>query len=293
MSKKFRKTAAILSLAAVVIITMTLCVSTNDAVLKGKPVILVVSFGTSFNDSREKTIGAIEKAIAGAYPQYEVRRAFTSQIIIDRINQRDGIKIDNVQEAMLRLKQDGVQSVVVQPTHIMEGFEYDDLIKEIKPFEGDIKEIKYGLPLLNSDKDFNDVIDIITALTNQYADNDTAIVFMGHGTEHPANKAYSKLDEMLKARGFSHYYIGTVEANPSLDDIITALDNAPVPRIVLEPLMIVAGDHANNDMAGSEDDSWKSILESKGYEVITILKGLGEEPGIQQMFIRHAGDAMK
>ncbi|MDR3343307.1 MAG: sirohydrochlorin cobaltochelatase [Treponema sp.] len=291
MSKEFRKTAAFLLLAAVVITTMTLCVSTN--VVKGKPVILAVSFGTSFNDSREKTIGAIEKALAGAYPQYEVRRAFTSQIIIDRINQRDGEKIDNVQEAMTRLKKDGVQSVVVQPTHIMEGFEYDDLIKEIKPFEGDFKEIKYGLPLLNSDKDFNDVIDIITASTNQYADNDTTIVFMGHGTEHPANKAYSKLDEMLKARGFSHYYIGTVEATPSLDDIITVLGDAPVTRIVLEPLMIVAGDHANNDMAGSEDDSWKSILESKGYEVITILKGLGEEPGIQQMFIRHAGDAMK
>jgi sirohydrochlorin cobaltochelatase len=286
MKNTLRIGAATIMIAAVVISTAA-CSSTNGSVLNGKPVILVVSFGTSFNDSREKTIGAIEKSIADANPDYVVRRAFTSQTIIDRVAKRDKIKIDNVDQAMKRLKKDGARDIIIQPTHIMEGLEYDDLIKEIKPFEHDFASIKYGKPLLDTDSDFNSLIDIITASTKSYADNNSAIVFMGHGTEHASNKVYAKLDGMLKTKGFPRYFIGTVEATPSLDDVIASLGKIKPTRVVLQPLMIVAGDHANNDMAGSDDDSWKSILEAKGYKVTTILKGLGEDPAIQRLYDAH------
>jgi sirohydrochlorin cobaltochelatase len=270
MQNMHRIGAAITVIVAVAISTVT-CTSTKEAVTEeastkeavynGKPVVLVVSFGTSFNDSREKTIGGIEKAIAAAYPDYEVRRAFTSQTIIDRVFKRDGVKIDNVEEAMDRLRKDGVQDLIVQPTHVMEGFEYDDLMAEVKPFEGNFASVKYGKPLLYRDNDYNELIDLITAGTQQYTDAD--IVFMGHGTEHPANAAYAKLDAALHSRGFANYHIGTVESTPSLDDVIAALEETGAENVVLQPLMIVAGDHANNDMAGDDDDSWKTILESR------------------------------
>jgi sirohydrochlorin cobaltochelatase len=257
-----------------------------------KPVILVVSFGTSFNDSREKTIGAIEKAIAAAYPDYELRRAFTSQIIIDRVAKRDGIKIDNVVQAIQKLKRDGVPEIIVQPTYIMEGFEYDDLMAEIKPFEKDLSKIKFGLPLLVSDTDYDELITVITGATKSYDDGNTAIVFMGHGAEHPANAVYAKLAASLKEKGFLRYLIGTMEAEPSLEDVEAGLIALKVKRVVLEPLMIVAGDHANNDMAGDEEDSWKTILEKKGYTTVPLLRGLGELPEIQNIFVRHVGDAI-
>jgi sirohydrochlorin cobaltochelatase len=268
------------------------CASSGAATGGKKPVVLVVSFGTSFNESRAQTIGAIEKAIAAAYPAYEQRRAFTSQIIIDRVYERDGEKIDNLKEAMQRLRKDGVRELAVQPTHVMNGFEYDEMRAAIKPFEKDFAKISYGLPLLASDADYEEVADIITAETKQYNDADTVVVFMGHGTEHEANSAYARLDKLLKDRGFPNYIIGTVEAEPSLDDVIEQLDALGRKKVVLLPFMIVAGDHANNDMAGDEDDSWKSILESKGYTVQPVLRGLGQYPAIQAMFVRHAGEAI-
>jgi sirohydrochlorin cobaltochelatase len=268
------------------------CASSGAATAGKKPVVLVVSFGTSFNESRAQTIGAVEKAIATAYPAYEQRRAFTSQIIIDRVYERDGEKIDNLTEAMERLRRDGVREVAVQPTHVMNGFEYDEMREAIKPFEKDFAKISYGLPLLVSDADYEEVADIITAETKQYNNGDTAVVFMGHGTEHAANSAYARLDKLLKDRGLLNYSIGTVEAEPSLDDVIVQLDALGRKKVVLLPFMIVAGDHANNDMAGDEDDSWKSILQSKGYTVQPVLRGLGQYPGIQAMFVRHAGEAI-
>lgn len=256
-----------------------------------KPVVLVVSFGTSYNDSRAQTIGAIEKAVANAYPDYEVRRAFTSQIIIDKVEKRDGEKIDNVTEAMDKLVSDGVKELIVQPTQIMNGFEYDDAVKEVKPYVQKFKSVKYGKPLLDSEADYGALIEAITAETKSFDDGNTALVFMGHGSEHPANAAYAKLNAALKSAGRANYTVGTVEAKPDVADAIAAVKALPVKRVVLSPLMIVAGDHANNDMAGSEDDSWKTLFEAEGYEVTANLHGLGEQPGIQSLFVRHVKEA--
>jgi sirohydrochlorin cobaltochelatase len=258
-----------------------------------KPVLLVVSFGTSFNDSREKTIGAIEKALAAAYPAYEQRRAFTSRIVIDKLAKRDGIKIDNVRQAVERLAADGVREFVVQPTLVMNGEEYDRIVADVKPFEKEFTRIQYGEPLLATDVDCREVISIISGETKQYAGDHTALVFMGHGTKHSANAVYAKLNRMITISGLSRCYVGTVEASPSLDDVLRDLEKAGgITTVVLSPLMIAAGDHANNNMAGDGNDSWKSILESKGYRVTPVLKGLGEYPGIQKIFVRHAGEAM-
>jgi sirohydrochlorin cobaltochelatase len=289
---KFSRIAAACALPLLAVLLPAACASSGATAGKRKPVVLVVSFGTSFNDSREQTIGAIEKAIAAAYPAYEQRRAFTSQIIIDRVYERDGEKIDNLADAMEKLKRDGVQEVAVQPTHVMNGFEYDEMRAAVKPFEKDFERISYGLPLLSSDADFSEVADIIVAETKQYDGEDTAIVFMGHGTEHEANSAYARLDRILKEGGRPNYIIGTVEAEPSLDDVIEQLDGLGVKKVVLLPFMIVAGDHANNDMAGDEEDSWKSILQSRGYTAQPVLRGLGQYPEIQAMFVRHAGEAI-
>ncbi|MDR2551715.1 MAG: sirohydrochlorin cobaltochelatase [Treponema sp.] len=268
------------------------CSRTGEAEGGVQPVLLVVSFGTSFNDSREKTIGAVERAITAAFPDYEIRRAFTSQIIIDKLKERDGLEIDNVREAMERLVRDGVKEVAVQPTQVMNGFEYDDTIAEIKSYESRFSSIKYGRPLLSSDADYQEVINALTEGTKQYNDGSTAVIFMGHGTGHAANAAYGRLNDALKAAGHDHYIIGTVEAEPSIEDVAAAAKGLGVKRAVLSPLMIVAGDHATNDMAGDEDDSWKSILEADGFEVAINLRGLGEYPGIQTLFVNHAKDAI-
>ena len=259
----------------------------------GKPVILVVSFGTTVNATRDKTIGAIENVITATYPGYEVRRAFTSQIVINRLAKRDGLKVDNVKQAMQRLVKEKVGELIVQPTHVMNGLEYDEMIAAIKPFEKKFTSIRYGLPLLISDTDFTETASILIENTKQFDTDDTAIVFMGHGTHHDANLVYHKLDSLLKIQGSARYFIGTVEAEPSLEDIMAELSHLRVTHVVLLPLMIVAGDHAVNDMAGDEEDSWKSILEHEGYTVTPILKGLGEYPEIQKIFARHVNEASR
>ena len=256
-----------------------------------KPVILVVSFGTSYNDSREATIGAIEAAIQAANPGSEVRRAFTSQIIIDKLKDRDGIEIDNVDEAFARLVKDGVKDLVVQPTHVMSGFEYDDLMKVVDANRSKFGSVKVGAPLLTSDADYDAVIAAITAATAEYDDGKTLITFMGHGTEHASNATYAKLQEKLTAAGKTNYCVGTVEAEPSLDDVITAAKAGGYTRVVLEPLMVVAGDHANNDMAGDEEDSWKVILQNEGFEVTPILRGLGQLPAVCAVYVDHVKNA--
>jgi sirohydrochlorin cobaltochelatase len=282
----FRAGAVVCAIIAAIVIAG--CASTAKAGTD-KPVILVVSFGTSFRESRDATIGGIERAIAAAYPAYEVRRAFTSQIIINHIKKDGDGTIDNVKAAAKRLVKDGVKDLVIQPTHIMSGEEYDELLAEFKPFEKKFNSVKIGKPLLSSDADFNELITVLTDITASYNDGNTAIAFMGHGTEHEANATYAKLAGLIKTKGISNYYIGTVEAEPTLDDVITDISKTTVQKVVLEPLMIVAGDHANNDMAGDEDDSWKSILTAKGYSVTPVLKGLGQFPQVQAMFVRHVG----
>lgn len=257
-----------------------------------KTVILVVSFGTSYNENRDLTIGAIEEDITKAFPDYEVRRAFTSQIIIDKLKERDGLEIDNVEEALDRAVEDGVVNLVVQPTHLMDGYEYTDVANALKDYEDKFGQIVLGKPLLAEDEDFDGVVKAITEKTASYEDGKTAICFMGHGTEADSNSVYAKMQDRLKAAGYENYYIGTVEAEPLLDDVLTALkNNGSYEKVVLEPLMVVAGDHATNDMAGDEEDSWKSILEGEGYEVECILEGLGQIQGIRDIYVAHTQKA--
>ena len=244
----------------------------------GEQELLVVSFGTSFNDSRRLTIGAIEGSLAESFPDWSVRRGFTSQIIIDHVLSRDGVAIDNVSEALNRAADNGVKTLVVQPTHLMDGFEYNDLVDELAGFADAFEAIAVGEPLLSSEEDFAAVAEAIVQATAEYDDGETAICFMGHGTEAESNGV--------------NYFIGTVEAEPSVEDLLAAVQAGDYKRVVLRPLMIVAGDHANNDMAGDEEDSWKSVFESAGYEVECVLSGLGELDAIRDLFVQHAQAAM-
>ena len=256
-----------------------------------KPVLLAVSFGTSYNDSRDLTIGAVEEALQKANPDYEVRRAFTSQIIIDILNERDGLVIDNVTQAMDRLTADGVKEVIVQPTHVMAGFEYDDVMKEIEGYKSKFDSMKIGSALLVEDADYENLAKVLVEETKDYAAEDTAIVFMGHGTEHESNATYAKLQETMTNAGYSNYIIGTVEATPSLEDVIAMAKDSGAKKVVLLPLMIVAGDHANNDMAGDEEGSWKTEFQKAGFQVECVLEGMGQYPGVQQMIVDHAAAA--
>ena len=266
--------------------------SADSATNAPKKVLLAVSFGTSYNDNRDLSIGGIEKALQAAYTDYEVRRAFTSQIIIDKLKERDKLEIDNVKEAMNRLVADGVKDVVIQPTHVMNGYEYDDIVAEVTPYKDKFDSFKIGKNLLSSDADYQEVTKIITEDTKAYNVDGTAIVFMGHGTEAPSNATYAKMQKTLTDAGHNRYFVGTVEATPSLEDVMALVKASGATKVVLEPLMIVAGDHANNDMAGDEDGSWKTEFEKEGFQVETVIKGLGQMPGIQNLIVKHAGETM-
>ena len=261
--------------------------------LKDRPVMLAVSFGTSFNDSRDITIGAVENALAKAFPEYELRRAFTSQIIIDKLKERDGLEIDNIDEAFERLIQDEIKDVVVVPTHVMMGFEYDDVAKVVEENQKNFDHLIMGKSLLAEDGDFDKLVDILVKDTEEYQDDETAIVYMGHGTEHQSNEVYAKLQETFAKAGQKNYFVGTVEATPSLEDVLQKIQEGQYKKVVLLPLMIVAGDHANNDMAGDEEDSWKSAFEKAGYEVECVIRGLGESEGIREMIIDHTRELLK
>lgn len=258
----------------------------------GEQEIMVVSFGTSYNDSRRETIGAVEKAIIAEFPEWDVRRGFTAQIIIDHVYNRDGEVIDNFGQAMDRAVDNGVKVLVIQPTHLMPGFEYNDVVDEAAQYADAFEKIVIAKPLLDTDEDFVKVAEIITAETAEYVDDETAVVFMGHGTEAPSNEVYSKLQDVLTDAGYDNYFITTVEAEPSFETTIAAVKEAGYTKVVLEPLMVVAGDHANNDMAGDEEDSLKSMFEAEGIEVQCVIKGLGSMEGIQEMYIQKTNDAI-
>lgn len=257
----------------------------------GKKAILVVSFGTSYNDSRAKTIDAIEKQIADTYSGYEVRRAFTSQTIIDKLKDRDGLEIDNVTEAVERLIADGFGTVICQPTHVMHGLEYDDMMAEVNAYAGSFETLKFGEPLLSSADDYQKVAQALMK-NIPTADKDEAVVLMGHGTEHFANAAYPALAYVFRDLGHPEYMVGTVEAYPGLDEVVRQVEGMGASKVVLAPLMIVAGDHATNDMASDEEGSWKMEFKKKGYEVDVVLKGLGEYSEVRELFVSHIQQAI-
>ena len=281
----------------------------------GENELLVVSFGTSFNDSRVKDIKGIEDALQEAYPDWSVRRAFTAQIIINHVQARDGEKIDNMQQAMDRAVANGVKNLVVQPTHLMHGAEYDEMMEMIDSYRDKFESVAVAEPLLgevgadaaviNSDKEA--VAKAITAAAVKDAGFDsldaaaaekTAFVFMGHGTSHTAKISYSQMQTTMQTLGYDNVFIGTVEGEPeetACENVIEAVKAADYTKVVLRPLMVVAGDHANNDMAGADDDSWLSEFKASGAfeEVDTQISGLGEISDIQQLYIAHTKAAIE
>ena len=255
-----------------------------------KKAILVVSFGTSYQDTLEKTILATEKDIARAFPGWEIRRAFTSGVILKKLRVRDGLAIDNVSQAMARLEEQGFTHVAVQPTHVMHGEEYEKLVGQLEPFRCRM-QITLGAPLLHAQEDFEAVSQALLSWLPSLAP-DEALVLMGHGTPHFANSAYGQLEQNLQDRS-DRVYVATVEGYPALDRVKTLLARRPeIKRLTLAPFMLVAGDHARNDLAGDED-SWKTELEEEGYAVRCLLQGLGECPGIRQLFVEHCAKAVE
>lgn len=255
--------------------------------------LLVVSFGTSYPDSCRLTIGAIEEALERAFPEYDLRRSFTSQMIINHIKRRDGISIDNITQALDRAVSNGVKNLVIQPTHMMDGFEYQKLRTQAARFQDAFVSLSIGAPLLTSDEDFQAVADALAASTAAYNDGETAICFMGHGTEAASNQVYARMQKKLADSGRDNYFIGTVEASPTVETVLSLVKAGNYRRVLLRPMMIVAGDHANNDMAGEGEGSWKHIFESAGYEVVCEVHGLGELEAIQNLFVKHARAAME
>ena len=280
----------------------------------GENEILVVSFGTSFNNSRAADIKGIEDALQAAYPDWSVRRAFTAQIIINHVQARDGEKIDNVNQALDRAVNNGVKNLIVQPTHLMHGAEYDELIGELDNYKDQFESVQVAEPLLgevgadatviNADK--KAVAEILTAEAVKTAGYDSldaakedgaAFVFMGHGTSHTAKVSYSQMQTQMQELGYDNVFIGTVEGEPeetACEAVIDAAAEAGYTKVILRPLMVVAGDHANNDMAGGDEDSWLSMFKTSGKfdSVDTQIAGLGEIEGIQQIYVEHTADAM-
>ena len=257
-----------------------------------KKAVLVVSFGTSHLDTLEKTIAAIEKAVSEALPDFTLRRAFTSTIIMRKLKKRDGLEIDDVTGALSRLVEEGYTQVVIQPTHILCGEEYEKLCALAVPFMKKLT-ISMGTPLLQTIDQHFDLAKVMIDLLPEPGD-DEAVLFMGHGSPHHANAAYALLQYLVDDMGAKNMFIGTVEGLPTLDQVIRHMKKNPaIRKVTVLPLMVVAGDHANNDMAGDDEDSWKSILTHEGYQVTCLLRGLGESRQIQTLFASHAADAAK
>ena len=280
----------------------------------GENELLVVSFGTSFNGSRAADIKGIEDALQAAYPDWSVRRAFTAQIIINHVQARDGEKIDNMQQALVRAVANGVKNLVVQPTHLMHGAEYDEMCEAIDQYKDKFESVAIAEPLLgevgsdatviNEDKEA--VAAAITAeavKTAGYEDaaaaaaDGTAFVFMGHGTSHTAKVSYSQMQTTMQTLGYDNVFIGTVEGEPedtACEAVIEKVKEAGYTKVVLRPLMVVAGDHANNDMAGADEDSWLSQFNAAGCfdSVDTQIAGLGEIADVQQLYVAHTKAAI-
>ncbi|MBQ4482720.1 MAG: sirohydrochlorin cobaltochelatase, partial [Lachnospiraceae bacterium] len=281
----------------------------------GDKEILVVSFGTSFNDSRTEDIGGIEKAIAAAYPDWAVRRAFTAQIIINHVQARDEEFIDNMDQALDRAVKNGVKELVVQPTHLMHGAEYDEMVERVEAYRDKFEKIYISEPLLGEvgsdaasiNEDKKAVCEAVVAETVADSSFDslekmdadkTAIVYIGHGTSHTAKITYSQMQTQMNELGYKNVFVGTVEGEPeetACENIIEAVKGAGYTKVIMRPLMVVAGDHANNDMAGDDEDSWKSIFDASGnFEKLDMqIAGLGRIKDVQARYIKHIEEALK
>ena len=278
----------------------------------GEKELLVVSFGTSFNDSRVADIKSIEDALQAANPDWSVRRAFTAQIIINHIQARDGEKIDNMEQALERAVANGVKQLVVQPTHLMHGAEYDEMCAAIDKVRDQFDSVEIAEPMLgevgsdatviNADKEAVAKAVVAAALeesgyesTAAAKDAGVAYVLMGHGTAHVAKVTYSQMATQMDKLGYENVFIGTVEGEPeatSCEAVIEAVKNAGYTTVVLRPLMVVAGDHANNDMAGADDDSWKTMFEAAGFTVNCQISGLGRIADVQALYVAHTKAAI-
>ena len=280
----------------------------------GENELLVVSFGTSFNDSRAEDIKGIEDALQEAYPDWSVRRAFTAQIIINHVQARDDEHIDNMQQALDRAVENGVKNLVVQPTHLMHGAEYDEMVEAIDAYKDKFESVAIAEPMLGEVGDDATVINddkaaVAQAITVEAvkeagydtmeaaAEDGTAFVFMGHGTSHTANVTYDQMQTQMENLGFTNAFIGTVEGEPedtACDEVINKVKDAGFKKVILRPLMVVAGDHANNDMAGDDDDSWKSMFEASGDfdEIDCQIEGLGRVDAVEQLYVAHTQAAI-
>ncbi|MGL5754410.1 MAG: sirohydrochlorin cobaltochelatase [Paraclostridium sp.] len=256
-----------------------------------KKAVLVISFGTSYNETRKKTIEACETKIKDAFKDYDFFRAFTSNFIIKKLKNRDNLDIENPIQALDRLHKEGYEEVIVQTLHIICGEEFTKLKDQINQYEDKFEKITLGRPLLSQIEDYKEAIDALK-LQIPELEEDEAVVFMGHGTEHEAHSAYPALDYMLKQANLKAY-VGTVEGYPEIGEVIVNLKKDKISKVRLMPFMLVAGDHAVNDMASDEEDSWKSILNEAGFETKIHLQGLGENKGIQDKFVRHALDCIE
>jgi sirohydrochlorin cobaltochelatase len=262
-----------------------------------KKAILVVSFGTSYEGTRKLTIDKIEQLIREKYSDYEIRRAFTAHGVIKKLKLKYGIHVDTPEEALQKLKDENFNEVIVQPLHLIPGLEYDYIKNVVNKHKGEMsfEKIKIGRPLLyfkgEEEGIPDDYANMVEALKLQIQ-KDESVVLMGHGTHHPANSVYSCLQCVLRDKGLSNVFIGTIDGYPTLNNVLSNLKKKDIKKVTLMPLLLVAGDHALNDMAGEEEDSWKSILEKEGFEVNIYMHGLGENVKIQELYLEHLEDAV-
>ena len=260
--------------------------------MESKKEILVVSFGTSFNDSRSITIGAIESTLQEQFPEWRVHRAFSSEMIVSALWKRENIRIDTPREAMERAVNSGVDILAIQPTFFVKGKEFDELKEQVLAYSNQFKKIVLAEPLLSKDEDYHFVIKALDTLLSGYQSEDTAVCFMGHGTSLAANLSYLRMQNFMKEL-HQDWYVATLKARPDIWEILNCIQQKNrYKKVVLVPLMVVAGRHVYRDMAGSHNDSWKCIFENAGYDVTCILEGMGQYYGIQQVYIKHMKEAI-
>lgn len=252
--------------------------------------LLVISFGTSYQDTCEKTIEALEKELAAAFPERKFYRAWTSSIIRKKLKERDGVIIFSPEEAFEQMKKDGVRDVLVQPTHMLAGGEFEKVTAALKPCMDAFEKAVIGKPLMESEEDIRVFVDTLAAITGSMEDDEMA-VFMGHGSSETKIPVYDLINQICEETGHGKIVVGTVEFEPGIAPVLSKVQERKPKKVYLAPLLVVAGDHANNDMAGDEDDSWKNVIAREGCEVECIIKGLGEYEEIRALYVQHAKEA--